>query len=111
MLHDGEFFGELSLLDGETRSASAVAVVETILLCLEHEAFYSALKADCFMRADRGSTLERRRRGPRSERADRTGPRGDRLCPWLGFRARQQIAEPRKPHQGTRRPEFFPNVS
>lgn len=45
-LHAGEFFGELSLLDGATRSASASAVEETILLCLEHEAFYSALETD-----------------------------------------------------------------
>jgi CRP/FNR family transcriptional regulator, cyclic AMP receptor protein len=47
LLHDGEFFGELSLLDGETRSASAVAVVETILLCLQHDDFYTALQSDC----------------------------------------------------------------
>jgi len=46
VLGDGEFFGELSLLDGHTRSASAVALDETILLCLQHEAFYSALQSD-----------------------------------------------------------------
>jgi CRP-like cAMP-binding protein len=46
VLGNGEFFGELSLLDGETRSASAVAEVETILLCLDHESFYAALGAD-----------------------------------------------------------------
>lgn len=46
LLGDGEFFGELSLLDGETRSASAVATVETILLCVQHEAFYTALQSD-----------------------------------------------------------------
>lgn len=47
VLTDGEFFGELSLLDGGTRSASAVAEVETILLCLEQDVFYEALQNDC----------------------------------------------------------------
>jgi CRP/FNR family cyclic AMP-dependent transcriptional regulator len=46
VLTDGEFFGELSLLDGATRSASAEATCETILLCLEREAFYAALESD-----------------------------------------------------------------
>ena len=46
ILRDGEFFGELSLLDGQTRSASAVALRETILLCLRREAFYAALESD-----------------------------------------------------------------
>ena len=46
ILRDGEFFGELSLLDGQLRSASAVAECETVLLCLRREAFYAALESD-----------------------------------------------------------------
>ena len=46
ILGNGEFFGELSLLDGATRSASAVAIEETILLCLDNQTFYTALEAD-----------------------------------------------------------------
>jgi CRP/FNR family cyclic AMP-dependent transcriptional regulator len=46
ILHDGEFFGELSLLDGQTRSASAVALCDTLLLSLQRDAFYLALQTD-----------------------------------------------------------------
>jgi len=46
VLGEGEFFGELSLLDGSPRSASAVAIDDTILLCLHHDDFYAALQKD-----------------------------------------------------------------
>jgi len=46
ILRDGEFFGELSLLDGQPRSASAVTLQETVLLSLQREAFYEALQTD-----------------------------------------------------------------
>ncbi len=46
ILNDGEFFGELSLLDGQPRSASAVTLRETTLLSLQRETFYRALQTD-----------------------------------------------------------------
>ena len=41
----GEFFGDLSLLDGRPRSASASAIVETILLTIERNDFTSLIRA------------------------------------------------------------------
>lgn len=46
ILQEGEFFGELSLLDGQPRSASAVTLSETVVLSLQREPFYRALQAD-----------------------------------------------------------------
>jgi len=43
-LHDGEFFGEMSLLDGKPRSASVVAVEPTVLLRLRRDAFQALLR-------------------------------------------------------------------
>lgn len=40
----GEFFGEMSLLDGRPRSASVVAAEPTVLLSLDREAFLRYLK-------------------------------------------------------------------
>jgi len=39
MLHEGNFFGEMSLLDGQPRSASATALQPTRLLVLDREHF------------------------------------------------------------------------
>jgi CRP/FNR family transcriptional regulator/CRP/FNR family cyclic AMP-dependent transcriptional regulator len=39
MLHEGNFFGEMSLLDGQPRSASATAAESTRLLVLDREHF------------------------------------------------------------------------
>ena len=39
----GEFFGEMSLLDGGPRSASAAATVDTVLLALERSDFIAVL--------------------------------------------------------------------
>jgi len=39
LLHEGNFFGEMSLLDGQPRSASATAVQSTRLLMLDREHF------------------------------------------------------------------------
>jgi CRP/FNR family cyclic AMP-dependent transcriptional regulator len=39
-LNAGDFFGELSLLDDEPRSASVMTVAQSHLLCLTHEAFH-----------------------------------------------------------------------
>ena len=43
ILEEGDFFGELSLLDTEKRSASATAEEDCILFKLEQEAFYEVL--------------------------------------------------------------------
>jgi|TARA_B100001079_G_C16387605_1_gene505203 CRP-like cAMP-binding protein len=39
MLGEGEFFGEMSLLDGETRSANAIAIEESDVLILKRHDF------------------------------------------------------------------------
>ncbi|MFQ6608753.1 MAG: Crp/Fnr family transcriptional regulator [Fidelibacterota bacterium] len=39
MLGEGEFFGEMSLLDGETRSANAIAIEESEVLILKRHDF------------------------------------------------------------------------
>ncbi len=44
VLRDGAFFGELSLLDGGPRTATARASVKTELLCLSRESFVEFLK-------------------------------------------------------------------
>jgi len=44
VLGDEEFFGEMSLLDGKARSASAQAMVETRVYSIAHEEFYKFLE-------------------------------------------------------------------
>lgn len=44
-LKENEFFGELALLDTETRSASATAVTETFLLKIDQEPFYELMES------------------------------------------------------------------
>jgi CRP/FNR family transcriptional regulator/CRP/FNR family cyclic AMP-dependent transcriptional regulator len=43
-LNKGEFFGEMSLIDGEPRSASVKAVQKTNLLVIQRDAFLNELK-------------------------------------------------------------------
>lgn len=43
ILGDGTFFGEMALLDGQRRSASAVALKDTLTLVLKRDAFWSVL--------------------------------------------------------------------
>jgi CRP/FNR family transcriptional regulator, cyclic AMP receptor protein len=45
MLHGGDFFGEMSLLDRQPRSANVVAVEDSELLALDREAFQNHLVA------------------------------------------------------------------
>ncbi|HEY2028286.1 MAG TPA: Crp/Fnr family transcriptional regulator, partial [Myxococcales bacterium] len=45
ILRKGDFFGEMSLLDRQPRSANVVAVEESELLCLDREAFQTHLAA------------------------------------------------------------------
>ncbi len=45
ILSDNEFFGELSLLDTETRSATATAHSDTLLLKLDQEPFYEIMES------------------------------------------------------------------
>ena len=44
LLKENDFFGELSLLDTETRSASATANTETLLLKIDQEPFYELME-------------------------------------------------------------------
>lgn len=44
LLKENDFFGELSLLDTETRSASVTAVTDTLLLRLDQEPFYELME-------------------------------------------------------------------
>lgn len=44
VLKENDFFGELSLLDTETRSASATADTETLLLKIDQEPFYELME-------------------------------------------------------------------
>jgi CRP-like cAMP-binding protein len=43
VLHENEIFGELSVLDSDTRSASATTVTECTLLKIEQEDFYDVI--------------------------------------------------------------------
>ena len=45
LLHAGDFFGEMSLLDRQPRSANVVALEDSELLCLDREAFQTHLAA------------------------------------------------------------------
>lgn len=45
VLKENDFFGELSLLDTETRSASASANTETLLLKIDQEPFYEIMES------------------------------------------------------------------
>lgn len=46
LLGESEVFGELSLMDAETRSASATCDVDCVLLKLEQDPFYDILSKD-----------------------------------------------------------------
>ena len=42
-LSDAHFFGEMSILDGEPRSASVQALTDCLLLCISKDDFYTIL--------------------------------------------------------------------
>lgn len=44
-MKENDFFGELSLLDTETRSASATATIESLLLKIDQEPFYEIMES------------------------------------------------------------------
>ena len=44
LLKENDFFGELSMLDTDTRSASATANTETLLLKIDQEPFYELME-------------------------------------------------------------------
>lgn len=58
----GNFFGELSLLDGKPRSATLIAVEDTKLGVLKREKFHSTIKRDPMIAIDLLSTLVQRLR-------------------------------------------------
>lgn len=45
VLKENDFFGELSLLDTETRSASATALTDLLLLKIDQEPFYELMES------------------------------------------------------------------
>ena len=45
VLKENDFFGELSMLDTETRSASATTSAETLLLKIDQEPFYELMES------------------------------------------------------------------
>ncbi|QMU28324.1 Crp/Fnr family transcriptional regulator [Adhaeribacter radiodurans] len=62
VLEENEILGELSVLDAETRSASATALQETILLKLEQEPFYDIMMTNAEVLKGILKTLGRRLR-------------------------------------------------
>ena len=58
-LEAGDYFGELSLIDGEPRSATVVAVEDVVLLTLSSSAFDSLLGDPYFCRGILRSLSER----------------------------------------------------
>jgi CRP/FNR family cyclic AMP-dependent transcriptional regulator len=44
VLKEGDFFGEMAVIDGSPRSAAATAIEETMLMIVDREAFNSQLK-------------------------------------------------------------------
>ena len=62
VLAENEILGELSVLDADTRSASATALEETILLKLEQEPFYDIMMANAEVLKGILKTLARRLR-------------------------------------------------
>ncbi|RDC62313.1 Crp/Fnr family transcriptional regulator [Adhaeribacter pallidiroseus] len=62
VLEENEILGELSVLDADTRSASATALEETILLKLEQEPFYDIMLANAEVLKGILKTLGRRLR-------------------------------------------------
>jgi len=62
ILEENDIVGELSILDAETRSASATALTETILLKLGQEPFYDIMMANAEVLKGILKTLGRRLR-------------------------------------------------
>lgn len=62
VLDENDIVGELSILDAETRSASATTLTETILLKLEQEPFYDIMMANAEVLKGILKTLGRRLR-------------------------------------------------
>ncbi|MEB3198117.1 MAG: Crp/Fnr family transcriptional regulator [Candidatus Sericytochromatia bacterium] len=46
VLQDGDFFGEMSLIDGESRSASAIAVDEVQMVTVQRDEFLKLLRSN-----------------------------------------------------------------
>lgn len=62
MFHHGDFFGEMSLLDGKPRSATMIANEDTVLAVLKRERFLDAIKADPMIAIDLLSSMAGRMR-------------------------------------------------
>jgi CRP/FNR family transcriptional regulator/CRP/FNR family cyclic AMP-dependent transcriptional regulator len=90
LLHEGNFFGEMSLLDGQPRSASATAIHSTRLLVLDREHFQRYVLAQARIAAKLLRELSKRLRA-----ADQTienlalGSVQDRLVCLIGHLGRR----------------------
>lgn len=60
--HTGDFFGEMSLMDGKPRSATMVSVGDTVLGVLKRERFLNAIKDDPMIAIDLLSAIVSRMR-------------------------------------------------
>jgi CRP/FNR family cyclic AMP-dependent transcriptional regulator len=78
LLHPGEFFGEMSLLDGGPRSATVVANTSVRLLVISRRHFATLLRDVPGLTQTILVTLSRRVRQA-EERAERLGPASTRL--------------------------------
>lgn len=59
-MHAGSFFGEMSLLTGERRSASVTAIGEAEMLVIDHELFREILKSNPSLCQEMSKTLAKR---------------------------------------------------
>ncbi|WP_207430243.1 Crp/Fnr family transcriptional regulator [Sabulibacter ruber] len=75
VLEENEILGELSILDGEPRSASATALEETILLKLEQEPFYEIMISNAEVLKGILKTLCRRLRQMDIKLVENTAPK------------------------------------
>jgi CRP/FNR family cyclic AMP-dependent transcriptional regulator len=61
VLKDGDFFGEMAIIDGSPRSASAIAVTPTSLLIIDEETFKTKLKENPLIEYVLGTLAKRLR--------------------------------------------------
>jgi CRP-like cAMP-binding protein len=73
----GDFFGEMSLLTGEPRTASIVAETETQVVVVDKEAFARVLTADTGILPGLSAALEARARNTAQRLADMPAERAE----------------------------------
>jgi CRP/FNR family transcriptional regulator, cyclic AMP receptor protein len=76
-LGEKAYFGEMSILDGEPRSASATAVTDCLLLCINRKDFHDILAGNFAASLSIIQTLTRRIRKAEAAAAGRPAPSAD----------------------------------